>query len=113
MGSLAGLKLSVSPCERSSLYNLLAYGEHSSVLHMKNETQTWPKLGVLDHSAGFLLFSLQMFSWSQVFFVSKAYLWTLSANKLALGYFTRSNMFYLFLKECENTPVRVKSNNQG
>lgn len=113
MGSLAGLKLSVSPCGRSSLYNLLAYGEHSSVLHMKNETQTWPKLGVLDHSAGFLLFFFANVFLKSSFLCKQSLLWTLSANKLALGYFTCSNMFYLFVKECENTPVRVKSNNQG
>jgi len=39
MGLLNGLKLSVSLCGGSVLYNLLARGEHISVLHMKNEIQ--------------------------------------------------------------------------
>lgn len=113
MGSLSGFKLSVSLCGASSLYNLLVHGEHSSILHMKNETQTWPKLGVFGHLAGFLLFFFANVFLKSSFLCKQSLLWTLSANKLALGHFTCSNMFYLFLKECENTPVRAKSNNQG
>lgn len=97
----------------SSLYNLLARGEHISVLHMKNEIQTWPKLGAFGHLAGFLLFFFASVFLNSSFLCEQSPSWALSANIWASGYFTCSNMFCLFLKECENTPVRIKSNNQG
>ena len=113
MGLLNGLKLSVSLCGGSVLYNLLARGEHISVLHMKNEIQIWPKPGATGHLARFLLFCFASVFVKSSFLCEQSPLRALSANIWASGYSMCNNMFCLFLKECENTPVRIKSNNHG
>lgn len=107
-----GLKQSASLCGRSSLYNLLTLGEHISILHMKNEIQIWPKCGAFAILVDLFSFLLQVFSKSS-FLRERSPLQALSANIWGWRYFTCNNMFCLFLKECENTPVRIKSNNQG
>lgn len=107
------LKQSVSLCGGSSLHDLLTLGEHIRILHTKNEIQIWPKCGAFGHFGGFILIFFASVFLKSSFLREQSPLQALSANTWGWWYFTCNNMFCLFLKECENTPVRIKSNNQG
>lgn len=108
-----GLRQSVSLCGGSSLYDLLILGEHISTVHMRNEIQVWPKCGAFGHFSGFILIFLASVFLKLCFLCEESPLQALSTNIRGWRYFTCNNMFCLFLKECENSPVRIKSNNQG
>lgn len=108
-----GLKQSVSLCAGSSLYDLLTLGEHISILHMRNEIQIWPKCGAFGHFSGFSLIFFESVFLKSSFLHEQSPLQALSANIWGWRYFTYNNMLCSLLKECENTPVKIKSNNQG
>lgn len=71
------------------------------------------KMWGICHSGGFILISFASVFLMSSFLCERSPLQALSANIWGWRYFTCNNMFCLFLKECENTPVRIKSNNQG
>lgn len=73
MGLYDGLKLSNSLYVRISLHNLLVHGKNISILHMKNEIQTWPNLGHLAIWMELFSFSSQVFSWSHISSARKAH----------------------------------------
>lgn len=103
----------VSPSGGNSLYDLLTLGEHISILHMKNEIQIWPKCGTFSHFSGFILFFYGSVFLKSSFPHEQSPLQALSASIWGWRYFISNNMLCLFLKEWENTPLGIKSNNQG
>lgn len=111
MGSLDRLKLSVSLHGGSSLYNLLVHGEHMSYTG-KMKSRPVQNLRHLAIRLGFFFYFASVFLKSS-FLCEQSPLQAPSANTRASEYFTCNNMFCLFLKECDNTLVRIKSNNQG
>lgn len=106
-----GLRPSVSLCGGSSLYDLLTLGGHIVSYTWEMKSRSDQNLGHLAISVALFSFSLQVLSWS--FLHEQSPLQALSTNIWGWRYLTCNKTFCLFLKECENSPGRFKSNNQG